>query len=431
MMHPKTLEQTTASSDPVPPDKDDISVRDAGKVYLESTNWLKQKMFLYTKIIPVSVIFLYTIYSFSYATGNNYLDYKIILIFSFLTSLTLFVKKQPLFSKTVVVLYLLFLGLSSISVFVPFSEYANIDWLIQSVAIFLLCTPIVAGFINYDKKDTPFFKWGLFACLLTLGLMVILHQLGIPIKEIFPEFAGFKPVTHSWNQKYYSFWLLFLMWGTVSFYWGKNIRGISLTLGLMVLTAIAIFSGYSDSAKVAFIFSVIIFMLMHIRSNRWLLWWQSLIVIYIFALPLIWILLPSRWLDLINFIDLNNIGFRLDVYNFSASAILNQWFLGYGFGSTLSLPYPRVTGGHPHNIVFLFWLELGILGAILLALIAIKLTAFINNHDQGNMSAAWAILTSGLIIFSFSFDIWLPGVVLTYCMWLAMIILARHASVKF
>jgi hypothetical protein len=34
--------------------------------------------------------------------------------------------------------------------------------------------------------------------------MVILQHWDIPIKEAFPEFAGFKPVSHPWNQKYYS-----------------------------------------------------------------------------------------------------------------------------------------------------------------------------------------------------------------------------------
>ncbi len=426
----KTVEPTTTSSDSAPHENDNISVRDEGKVYLKSTSWLKKKTFLFPKIIPVSVIFLYTIYSFSYAIGNYQLDYKIILLFSFLTFLTLFVSQRPIFSKTLVGLYLFFLGLSSLSVIVPYSEYANIDWLIQSIAILLLCSPIVASFISLHKKDARIFKWGLLACLLALGLMAILHQFSIPIKEVFPEFAGFKPVDNIWNEKYYSFWLLFLMWGTVSFFWGKDIRNLSISIGLVALTAIAIFTGYSDSAKIAFTISVIVFALMHIRFKRWLLWWQALVGIYIIALPLIWYLLPSNWLDSFSLIALNNIGFRLDVYSFSANAILDQWLLGYGFGSSLSLPYPRVTGGHPHNIVFLFWLELGILGAILLTFAATKLMAFIHTNNQGNVPAGWAIFFSGLVIFSFSFDIWLPGVVLTYSMWLVMILLSRHTSVN-
>jgi O-antigen ligase len=384
-------------------------------------------MLLYRRIVPASIVFLYTIYSFSYATGNNSLDYKVVLIFSFLASLALFVKRQPLFSKTVVGIYLFFLVLSSISVIIPFSKYADIDWLIQSIALLLLCSPIVVCFLNCDKGDAPILKWGLLVSLLTLSLLAILHQAGIPLKEVFPEFAGFKPVSHDWNQKYYSFWLLFLLWGTVSLYWGKNIPDIISTIGLIALTAVAIFTGYSDSTKVALVVSAIIFLFMQIRTNRWLLLWQSLIWIYILALPLILNLLPSSWLASIEQLEINNIGFRLDVYNFSAGAVLERWLLGYGFGSTLSLPYPRVTGGHPHNIVLLFWLELGLLGAILLASAATKLLAHINSHDQGNVPAAWAMLTSGLIIFSFSFDIWLPGVVLTYCMWLAMIMLSSRA----
>jgi len=388
----------------------------------------ENKMMLFRKMIILSIVFLYSVYSFFYATLDSLLGYKVMLTLSFLAFLTLFPAKQPFFSKRIVFLYLCFLGLSGASVFLPFSEYANIDWLIRAIAMLLLSSVIVASFANYDDRDATFFKWGLFVCLLTFVSAVALHQLGIPIKEVFPEFARFKPALQEWNEKYYSFWLVFLMWGTISFLWRKNTLGTFLTIGIIVLTAIVVFTGYSDSAKIAFILSIIIFIVMHIRYSKWPFLWRSLIYLYIFIFPLIWILLPSRWSDFIKSINLNNVGFRVDLYSFSASIIQQQWFGGYGFGSASALlkPFPFDTGGHPHNIVLFFWLELGVLGACLLALAITALLSFIHKatHDRENAPAVWAILGSGLVIFSFSFDIWLPDVVLTYCMWIAMIMLA-------
>jgi O-antigen ligase len=382
----------------------------------------------FRKVIILSIVFLYSIYAFFYATNIPSLGYKVMLTLSLLAFLTLFPAKRPIFPKQAQVLYLCFLGLSSVSVFLPFSEHADVDLLIRATTMLLLSGVIVASFANYDDRDATFFKRGLLVCLLTFVSVVGLHQLGVPVKEIFPEFAGFKIVLQEWNEKYYSFWLVFIMWGTISFLWRRNTLDTFIAIGILVVTAVVIFAGYSDSAQIAFIFGVIVFVLMHIQYKMWPVLWRSLTYLYIFAFPLIWIVLPSRWLDVLKSIGLNNVGFRVTLYSFSASNIQKQWLGGYGFGSAPSVlaPFPFETGGHPHNIILFFWLELGILGACLLALVITALFSYIHNatRDRENAPAVWALFGSGLVIFSFSFDTWLPDVVLTYCMWIAMIMLA-------
>jgi len=384
------------------------------------------------KMITISIIILYSIYAFAYATFDAFIDYKVLLIFSFLASLILFPSKKLLFSQKVGFLYLYFLGLSSFSILFRTHAYAaNIDSLVRSLFILLLSGPIVACFVDYDESDNTFFKWGLLCCFLTFVLAAVLYQFGIPVKKVFPGkpgFAGFVPVFHDWNQKYYAAWLVFLMWGTISFHWRENTLGASLAIGLIILTSIAIFTGYSDSAKGALILSVMIFMIMHIKYSRWLLLWQSLICLYILTFPLVWYLLSSGWLSSIESVNLNNADFRVNLYSFAANAIQKHWLWGYGFGSapTVLAPFPVGTGGHPHNIVLYFWLELGILGAFLLAVAATALLSFIHDATRGrhNAPAVWALFSSGLVIFSFSFDLWFPGIVLIYDMWLAMIMLS-------
>jgi O-antigen ligase len=381
------------------------------------------------KMIIIILVSLYSIYSFVYATLDNFIDYKILLIFSFLASFTLFPSKKILFSKRVAFIYLYFLGLSILGVFFrPPAYTANIDSLVRSLATLLLSGPIVACFVNYDESDKICFRWGLFSCLLTLALMVILHQFGVPVKKALPEFAGFRPVFHTWNQKYYAAWLVFLMWGTISFHWRKSALGTFLSIGVMIFTGIAIFTGYSDAARAALILGMIIFIVMHINYSRWLLFWQSSIWLYIFAFPLVWSLLSPDRLLFTKSITLHGGSFRVRLYSFTANLIWRHWFLGCGFGCALPVlsRFPFETGGHPHNIVLLFWLELGMLGACLLAITVTLLLSFIDRttHGRRNAPAVWALFGSGLVIFSFSFDIWLPGIVLIYDMWLAMIILA-------
>lgn len=379
--------------------------------------------------ISLVIVSLFSVYSFCYATLDAGSDYKVMLVLSFLGGSAGLLPPQTTFlSRRVVFLYILFLGLATLSVIWPFSEYANITRLIESLVMLGLSSLIVISFGVYEARGHALLKWGLLGCLLVLELLIILHQLGVPVKSIFPEFAGFRPVSHDWNQKHYSFWLIFLTWGVIALHWKKSALSTFISLGVILLTGGALLTGYSDSAPVAFGFSLIIFALLHIRYPGWLRVWQIFIGLYVLGFPWVWSLLPTRWFALIKSLPLNNVRFRVDLYHFSAQLILNQWLGGYGIGSAASLmqPFPFETGGHPHNIVLYFWLELGFLGAILLALVLITILAFVHNatHDQEYAPAVWALAGAGLVIFSFSFDIWLPGIVLTYCMWLAIMRLA-------
>src|SRR5262249_23706060 len=103
---------------------------------------------------------------------------------------------------------------------------------------------------------------------------------------------------------------------------------------------------------------------------------------------------------------------------------------GFGSAPAVLAPFPLETGGHPHNIVLYFWLELGISGAFLLAIAVTALLSFIHNTTccRQHAPAVWALFSSGLVLFSFSFDLWFLGIVLAYDMWLAMIMLSCQST---
>jgi O-antigen ligase len=385
-------------------------------------------------VIILGIVFLFSIYSFCYANLDSGLDYKVMSALSFLAGLVLVSSKSIGLSKQTVFLYVSLLGLATLSVFLPFSEYATINQLVEALAMLLLCSVIVLGFRVNETRGQALLKWGLLGCLAALTLMIILHQSGIPIKKAFPEFAGFRLVAHEWNQKHFSFWQVFLTWGVIAFHWNKGRLGTFIAISVTVLTGLTLSMGYSDSAPVAFGLSLVVFILMHLPYRGWLRIGQALIWLYVFAFPWVWSLIPASWFSVIKSIPLNNVGFRVDLYRFSAELIQEQWLVGYGFGSAAPLlqPFPFDTGGHPHNIVLYFWLELGLFGAIVLAQALTTLLTFVHNatHDQAHAPAVWALVSAGLVIFSFSFDIWLPGIVLMYGMWLAMIALACGIDLK-
>jgi hypothetical protein len=137
---------------------------------------------------------------------------------------------------------------------------------------------------------------------------------------------------------------------------------------------------------------------------------------------------------------------------------MDSLYLGYGFGSTLALPIHSflpeldfqndardwlvgmqhdglLPGGHPHNIVALIWLDWGLFGALLISFFAYKfytwLMPYIECHQKGSFIIG--LLSSALVIFSFSFSIWQTDVVITYAMFFVsvMIIISnKHAEVS-
>jgi len=65
-----------------------------------------------------------------------------------------------------------------------------------------------------------------------------------------------------WAQKNYTFWYIFLVWGTVSFFHlrGYGYREKLALLLLLTIASVAVFTGYSASAKAAFALSLLVYL---------------------------------------------------------------------------------------------------------------------------------------------------------------------------
>lgn len=392
-------------------------------------------MTMYKPVILLTASALFTIYSFGYASNNFVSDYKVLLFLSFLIGLGLFQSRTFAFSNPLFFLYIAFLGLSTLSCLVL--EYADVNRLIESLALLLLSSVIVIGFKTNRVNDICIMRWGLLGVLAIFVLSVNLLHLGVPVKQSLPNIADFQPVSNEWNQKYFSFWLSFLLWGFVGLNWKRGRFSTVFSIILIIFSGSSLLLGYSDSAKLAFFISLLVFVFTHFFRLNYLLFWKTIIISYVFFFPLMWIILPSQWLSIVKTLPLNNVSFRVDLYVFCSQLALKQFWTGYGFGSLAHIlqAFPVPHTGHPHNLVLQFWLELGVLGAVILCTALIILTTFIHNTTLGqdNAPAVWALMSSGITIFSFSFEIWRPPVVLMYSFWLAMIVLSCqncHDDVK-
>jgi hypothetical protein len=153
---------------------------------------------------------------------------------------------------------------------------------------------------------------------------------------------------------------------------------------------------------------------------------------YVLLAPFLWPLrvvprldLPPNWLE------------RIIAYDVSSAVIRSNWWLGLGFGSSRHLVVPAVPGhgghlpgGHPHNLPLMFWLEFGVFGAVLLVVSLFVLYRFIAGHTDGRRGApaCWAVLSAGIVIFSFSFDTWETQLVLLYTMVASLIVVVGRSD---
>ena len=81
---------------------------------------------------------------------------------------------------------------------------------------------------------------------------MIVQNSGINLKNLLNKFS-LQVVAGNWNEKYHSFWLVFLAWTSffsTSVCFSKK-KASLINLLILFYTTFALFTSYSDSAKLA------------------------------------------------------------------------------------------------------------------------------------------------------------------------------------
>ena len=191
-------------------------------------------------------------------------------------------------------------------------------------------------------------------------------------------------------------------------------------------------SSYSESAKLALIISILIYFASSYNSRiTWkIIYWG--LIFYVLCFPLIFQFLNLSVMDWV-YGRLYN---RFLLFEVASNAIVDNFLIGKGFGSTLSLniiqflpehpllsrewleSYETFPGNHPHNFVALIWLEFGLLGALILTYFINKTNKVMIKLVNCSDSAPYiiSIITTVTVLFSLSWSIWQTDVVLTYIM---------------
>jgi O-antigen ligase len=277
---------------------------------------------------------------------------------------------------------------------------------------------------NWGKRTT----WIIF---LSLCVLMILQNTGFNIKEIL-NISLFNCAVGAWNEKHHTFWLVILLWPSIYFIKDSSKYNKIITILFFLF---ALFSSYSESAKVAIIFSIIVFLLSKFRPVvSWAIVYWALLL-YILLFPFVLQILPIADLDSVY----DRLYIRFLLWEVASNVIVDELIFGRGFGSTLSLnivPFlpefhssarewlylsKTFPGNHPHNFVALIWIEFGLVGALMLTFFLYRFNRFITNTIKHSDAAPYiiSIITTVVILFSCSWSIWQTDVVLTYIMFLA------------
>lgn len=326
-----------------------------------------------------------------------------------------------------------YIGLAFLSIQIGQSEYINHNWFIKSffriVPVFLVVLLVKL----HNQSDLQMLGYLLPGLCLTMSLTILLVDYGLIDKKSLAFLTPWHVVDSIGNRKVFSFYLLFLMWATIGFLWRQGKKKTILSVVIAILSVWALFTTTSESAQFAAVCGLFVFALVHLKIRRGRYWIYLFLASVFLLIPLLWLIfypVTSRnpwevYNDSSSFLRQNwAIGARVYLYEFCSELIRKQMIFGYGFGSTLQIPVPSgklpgwsiFPGGHPHSIVFLFLLEHGMIGYLWLTGMFVLFFNRLYERIKSKIEepAIWALLMSGIVVFSLSFSIWHSDVVLTY-----------------
>jgi len=249
-----------------------------------------------------------------------------------------------------------------------------------------------------------------------------------------------RAVVNPWTTKFLGHWMLVLVWcalAALAATTSTRRRSVALVI---LLGGSAVLVNGSKSALVALAVSTAV----ALAAWRWPRGARRLltgsILCGLLLAPLLagvpWHVyseLPKGWAD--GRLGALEMDIRGGMWEFSRRLISVHPLVGWGAGATRSLPggdlpmaetlaleegsarpevleRPTLAGGHPHNAALLTWLDLGLVGAVLLAGLALaagRAIAAVEKHRRAH-AALLGLLATTVTILVFNYPLWQPEV---------------------
>ena len=231
----------------------------------------------------------------------------------------------------------------------------------------------------------------------------LLHELG---GEINPGRSAFSILNRAATG------LALLLWPVTAVLYRGTVGRWSLLLPPFVLGLLLFYESQAAIIGVATGLAMLIIALLSLRAATYLL--VGLIVIVMLASPFI-----AGQIDVPNTFETGWIAHsaqhRLHVWQYAADRILDRPLFGWGFDSSNRMPNmgvepfegaKRVIPSHPHNAALQIWLELGLVGTLIVLGILLSLWRLLDRLSAFDRAAAIALFVAGLVVANLSYGIW-------------------------
>jgi len=402
----------------------------------------KYKYLTGVEILTAITLIVYTLYSVLYSNKvfANWLYYILPIFFIYI----LIQQGYKQFIRPTINIFIILITLSVLILIMDTIHDSNrIIPFLHFIKYMILGMIIVLIFIQKKRFNTHFYKYFLAILTISVSIFVILMQNGVIEIDRIITF-GYKMSMSNWTQKNYTFWYLFLMWGSISFFsFNKNKKfDLFFILIILFLSYHMIMDGYSSSAKLAFIISFLFYILFSlIKFNKKILLYIPLIIsLYIFFMPLI-----INFIIYLSQISLHYLE-RENIYTITTALIKEKILFGYGFKTSASillhdyLPlnflknfnYTHIPAYNPHNIPLTLWINFGAFGTSLFSILVYRSmkSLILRTYDKINLPSLLALICTFVIITTFSWSGWWPNVFLTYTFFISIIFLSLNINLK-
>lgn len=215
-----------------------------------------------------------------------------------------------------------------------------------------------------------------------------------------------------------------LLFPTCAYLWTE--RRLRMALGFLLVFVVAIYTGTSLASKLALPAGLAVFALYRWRPQ----WSQGLVICVVcglIALQPLWSLLPDPQLimDKTQGLIPNSAHHRLTIWHFGADKTLERPLFGWGLDGARSIPggddeipiylmdggdrvrmHEQLMPLHPHNGALQWWLELGAVGAALVAAFSVALVKLASRQPSPSGAVGLSMMVAALVVILVSYGVW-------------------------
>ncbi len=390
------------------------------------------------ELLTAFILVSYSIYTVLFGTQFNLAN---LLLTKYLPILAiLIILKQgikyyiPAIKNSMFILLTMILIIKIIDIIYGIDMFSKYNQTIQYIALSFI---IAISFIQKNNFNYHFYKYFLlFLTFLIALLTILLHYWIIDIDTTIV--FGFTMSMSNWAQKNYSIWYLILLWGTISFFNAKssNVKDRVAIVVLLTISAWSIFSGYSDSAKLGYVASLIVYIILYWIpfQKKYLKLIPILLFMYIIFFP---------WIS--NLFVILSVKGREALFAIYSDVIKHNLFFGYGFNNLDTVDPAKIVSVDilhkyfhsdfmhscaPHSTPLFLWINFGLVGMLpfsILLFISLK-KVIEKTYREFNQAALIALVTAFVSFVSFSWGVWQEHSILTATYFIGIILLSLNIN---